>query len=266
MDGIQYNAEMGMVARLRMTVANSSENRYKIGRIVFRLVNCDEELQSVASALFPRPPEDANDDPTVEIDARDEADFRQLLNKVLKLHDDCYWFDAACVTSPNGRKFFLAGQSGAGKSTTSLALALGFGWRVASEDLVLIDPKRKLVLSLFSPFSLKAGTKQRLEEAIGCAPDTLIKGEYAPIAQNAAAPEIALPFDYAIFLRNTGEPIKVEPTTAMNFVRWTLPFSNLLRTADGIDIFLELLGGTRCYDLHGGSVKDRLDAIIKLAE
>lgn len=69
----------------------------------------------------------------------------------------------AAAVERAGRALLLAGDSGAGKSSLSLAL-LGEGWRLTTDDLAAVTPEGAL-LPFPTPISLKPGTRNLLPPA-----------------------------------------------------------------------------------------------------
>src|ERR1700731_322321 len=93
---------------------------FELGRIRFRVTDCDSNFKSELSLLLPH---SRSAEPTEVLDiSASDKDLRAVVNDILKRHDNCLWADAACLLSTNGKKFLLVGASSSGKSTTSMAL------------------------------------------------------------------------------------------------------------------------------------------------
>ncbi|HEV8718174.1 MAG TPA: hypothetical protein VGX03_35830 [Candidatus Binatia bacterium] len=148
---------------------------YALGRISFIVKSSDAAFERELTKLLPRP----RSTPDTIHEIRTGSDLRVLISDILGRHAGCLWIDAACLLSPHGQKVLIAGHSGAGKSTTTaLALALRYGWKVLAEDVTLIDLQADAVIVFAAPFSLKAGTVKLLQESIAMVPAPVVFGEW----------------------------------------------------------------------------------------
>jgi hypothetical protein len=135
--------------------------RFAAGPLAVAITASDEALARAAAANFLRPPAapDAapldvvcrrladgriqvtsrGGDMTVENDAELTAVMHALVQDGVgrEWHTRAVFHAAACV-APDGRALLIAGESGAGKSTAALALALR-GWRCLTDDLAFVD-------------------------------------------------------------------------------------------------------------------------------
>src|ERR1700722_506057 len=145
-----------------ITAETSKTSVFHLGRVVFSVANCQSDFQKTLDILLPHHanPESLKEEDIYEVNTGCTQDIRGLLTHILKRHLGCIWIDAAALIAPNGKKVLIVGQSGAGKSTTTMALALRYGWKVLGEDLVLLDQKTDQIINFASPFSLKKGTRE----------------------------------------------------------------------------------------------------------
>lgn len=249
-----------------MRAETSKATIFQLGRVIFSVANCDQEFQTTLDTLFPRHPnpESLAPEEIYEVQTGCIQDIRGLLNHILKRHLGSIWVDAGALIAPNGKKVLIVGQSSAGKSTTTMALALGYGWKVLGEDLVLLDQKTDKIITFASPFSLKAGTRELLEATIQKAPSPIVLGEWSPLGDMAGNGEIDLPFDLSIFLERGAQfdpQLQIIEGSQSEFVRMILRISNLLRLKDSAEKMIGYLGARPCLTLRSGSLPDRLQAI-----
>jgi hypothetical protein len=250
-----------------MTAEISKATVFKLGRVLFSVANCQDDFQTTLDILLPTypNPETLQAEEIHEVQTGCTQDIRGLLNHILKRHLGCIWIDAGALIAPNGKKVLIVGQSSAGKSTTTMALALRYGWKVLGEDLVLIDQKIDKIITFASPFSLKAGTRELLEQTIQKAPDPILHGEWSPLGDMAGQGDIDLPFDLSIFLERGEEfapQLQIIETSQSEFVRKILRISNLLRLKDSAEKMVGYLGSRPCLTLRSGTLPERLQSIL----
>lgn len=241
----------------------SKYSAYQLGRVTFTVDNCDPLFRRKLDSLIPIVKADA--EPKV-IDVAGFDNLRELVNVILKDHDNAIWIDAGALVAPSGKRFLIAGESSAGKSTLTMAMAIGYGWRVITEDLLLIDTAKDQSLSLRTPFSFKPGTIQLLESTIGTKICELIDGEWLPLNTMAVDEDLPACFDCVIVLEGMDpvQPVLIGYMKPHHFVRHILSCSNLLHLEDGIDKLLEYLQSSHCYVMQYGSLKQRIDTMLQL--
>jgi len=237
---------------------------YSLGRIPFIVKSPDAAFERELARLLPRP----RLVPDTIYELWTGNDVRGLISDILARHAGFLWIDAACVLSPQGHKVLIAGHSGAGKSTTALALALRYGWRVLAEDLTLIDPQTNNIVVLATPFSLKAGTRELLEETIAMVPEPVVFGEWVPMNNMHAKDECRSYFDLSLYFGKArhGEPINKSACSSAQYIRLLLSCSSLIHDENGPDRLAEYVGSGSCYQVMGGSLSERLDLILGLTE
>lgn len=231
---------------------------YQLGQVAFSLAELEPDHE--LDCLFPR--HRSPYDHLVEFPSN-ERNVRSIINQVLAYHSDCLWFDAACLLSPEGKRTLISGGSGSGKSTTSMALVFGQGWKVYSEDVTLIDPLKRVLLSFASPFSLKTGTKELLHAALGTVPSPICMDEWLPPGETAIAETCPVHFDSVILFENAraGGPLECEEISASDYVRRLLPISNLIHKEDGPERVTDYIGSAKCFHVKGGTLPERMSIV-----
>lgn len=242
-------------------MANTKTDLYQLGRVAFSLA--DLESGHELECLFPKCR--SNYDNLVEFPAN-ERNVRSIINQVLAYHSDCLWFDAACLLSPEGKRILISGGSGSGKSTTSMALVFGLGWKVYSEDVTLIDPAKDVILSFASPFSLKTGTLEILEASLQVVPKPICLGEWLPPGENAIAETCAVKFEMVLLFENAkaSGTLECAEISASDYVRRLLPISNLIHKDGAPEKVTEYIGCAKCFQIRGGTLCERLEKIDAL--
>ncbi len=247
---------------------SSEKPIYRLGKVFFQIRNCKTEYEELLDRLLPRASASslARDPNIQEINTGCSFGVRELINHVLHKHRKCIWADAACLVAPSGAKFLLTGRSSAGKSTTTLAMALAHGWKTVAEDITLFDRSTGEILSFPTPFSLKAGTADLLEKTIGKRPSPIIDDEWVPMQSLSMDDNVKGPADFAIHLiREDAGPITREEISPSDYLRYIMPNSNVLRMPDGIEQFLSNVREGGCFVIRNGSLSERMDALLQLA-
>lgn len=120
-----------------------------------------------------------------------------------------YVIHSACLVAPDGKAMLLCGQSGAGKTTTTLALALA-GWKMLSDDtsFLAVSDSPKL-WGLPRPFKVHRNTLDLLPQLtkLPSSPATLADEVAIDFAHLAPPSTRQLPAGAVIFLqkRNAAE-------------------------------------------------------------
>lgn len=193
-------------------------------------------------------------------------DLRSLQNFILEKHRGLIWLDAGCLINKSGKKLLIVGISGAGKSTTTMALALGYGWKVIAEDILLIDLNSDRLITFGAPFSLKPGTFQLLKDNVGAVPAPIFGEEWAPLGDLASYETNPAHFEFAIVFGATAKPalpLSVKQVSTGIYLRQILSISNILRLKGASEKMFEYLDGALCFTITGGSLRERLDHILE---
>ncbi len=236
---------------------------YRLGRIAFSLEDASADFLEDLDALLPKYSVESNEKvesiPAV-------TDFRSLQNYIFKRHDGCLWLDAALLITPQGKNVLIVGKSGAGKSTTAMALALAYDWKIASEDILLIDTLTNKALTFGAPFSLKIGTAALLQKTVNITPQPILKNEWFPLGKMVApwTTDAHFDFSFVFVATNFSAALNVKEITTGDFLRAVMPVSNVLRTPGYSDKLLEYISPGRCFDVVNGTLRERLDLILRL--
>lgn len=242
---------------------------FSLGDVRFSVNRCAADFATLVDQLFipaGNQTESVKDSDVFHYTS-DGENIRQLIDSVLKLHPECLWIDAAALITPQGKKILLTGKSGAGKSTTTLALALKYGWKMIAEDVLLINRSTNRLVNFPSPCSLKANAPELLLTTIGIEPSPLIGGEWLLMGDLANTQTHHAPFDIAINLElvHKHEPLFTERISVSEFCRAILANSNALRTSSGLTDLQDCLEDSLCFKMISGTLEDRLAQILHLS-
>ncbi|MGH9553447.1 MAG: hypothetical protein ACRD3W_28960 [Terriglobales bacterium] len=236
---------------------------------MFRIDRCDPAFEALLDTLLPRFIGDTVTQEPFGVSVESDWNVREVLDCILKTHSDCLWIRSACLIAPDGRTVLIAGRSGSGKSTTACGLALGYGWKVVSEDVVLIDFGQRKIIPFASPFSLKWDTMQLVRDALGSLPDVNLQGEWLPMTGELIATEIDARFDISILLDfvypHTVE-LQFSELNSSELLRKLLPLSNALQIPESCEKLMALLDGGSCFCIHGGTPQHRFEKMLQLVE
>lgn len=173
--------------------------------------------------------------------------------------------EAALLVTPAGTPVWLSGGTQAGKSTLTVALALGLGWKVISEDFVYVD--RGNPVPVVVPLSLRAGAPDLIRCATGQFPEPLVEHrwfirpsifETRPLFKND-------PLALCLTLNaNSGSSMKISEIPWTRYIRSILPLSNAQRNPGGVEQLSNLFEKARCLLIENGTVADRLEFLSKL--
>jgi HprK-related kinase A len=114
------------------------------------------------------------------------------LNWCVSNHCHQYLIVHAAVLEREGRALILPAPSGSGKSTLCAGLAYAGGWRLLSDELMLLDPASGVVVPLPRPLSLKNDSIELLaavapRDAFGEIVSETTKGRVAHLQPPAAS-------------------------------------------------------------------------------
>jgi len=237
--------------------------------MVFSVSNCDEDYAQKIGQLLPHCNDTVGDDDHV-YDARMGCinDVRELFNHILKKHKGCLWIDAACVVSPQGHKILISGDSHAGKSTISMALAFAYDWKVMAEDIALLDGDKLEIINYASPFSMKEGTLSLLRDTFKVDPQPIVLDEWVPMGARNFGHDLTGPFDFVIQLKpfSFSEALDCQPISSSEYLRSVLNTSNVLRLKNGTENFMEFLREGTVFRISGGSTRERIEKIQALCQ
>jgi hypothetical protein len=172
----------------------------------------------------------------------------------------------------HGRGVLVAGNSGAGKSTTTLAcLEAGFGY--AGDDYVIVDVESLTVYSLYGTAKLEPGNLDRFPAlAPAVANGERLGTEKAMVFLHDTRPESlvqSLDLCAVVLPRVTGRrESHIEPTSAAAALRVLAPTTSFHLPGYGREVMSKLTKLVRalpCYRLDAGTDLDQLAAAMATA-
>jgi hypothetical protein len=251
-----------------MVVETISKPMFQLGRTKFTVHNCDQVFVQELAKVLPRCRDDQlSQDEPYDVRMGCEKTVRGLLNHILKRHLGCLWISAAYLISPSGKKLLIAGSSGSGKSTLAAALSLGYGWKALSEDLTLFDVHSDEIIPFNSPFSIKPGSVELLNETVGCSVGPLILDEWMPLGEAGSDSNCDAHTDVVLILERNADPgpIQFSSLSPDEFLLRILPHSNIVRLPGAASgKITEYVSSGKCYRSANGSLKERLDLVFTL--
>ena len=180
------------------------------------------------------------------------------------------------VLERNGSAMILPAPSGSGKSTLCAGM-MHRGWRLLSDELILVDPGHTKVYPLCRPVSLKNQSINIIREF---APDAYIstpiadtaKGTVAhlrPAAQDIARAGEPAPIRWAVFPRYTpGSNTQMTPVakadTFMTLVDNAFNYSLLAQR--GFDTLAAVTDRLDAYQLHFSDMEHAITTLNQLAD
>jgi hypothetical protein len=237
---------------------------YKVGGVVFTIKNCDEKFEQKVDGLLRRYQNaDINMDLLDEINTGCTQNIGELLAHVVKRNFKCAWINAACIVSPEGKTVLITGLPLSGKTTLAMALALGHNWKVVSADVVMLDPKSSRILSVATPFQVGEGTPERLREAIGKAPEPLVDNKWYPLGDAASDDDCEARIDLVVQIGRWKPRMEVDAITRGECLRRLLHLSNILRREGSLNVATEMLSSAQCLVFRGGTLKERVNAVLE---
>jgi hypothetical protein len=265
----------------------SEQSTFALGRFVFQLRSADRQFLDAVSRMLPRT-ESANKPDTaaqiIDLDAPFvSADLKTvdligqgpaiaigcIMDKALRFHEEDVWFDAALIENDEGQLVVLAGASHSGKTTLALAMNMAAGWKLVSEDMILIDAGARKVIPFARPLGLRAGTVERIRAATNRTPETrhlLDCWYFDPEAYDLKPPRDAIAAALVLAPLNADEPgdLTLTKISVGECIRKFLPMSNLIHRPEALDVLDALLADARCFVVQGGDLKSRVEWLSKV--
>lgn len=175
--------------------------------------------------------------------------------------------DGCALVTKGSQLVFLAGASRAGKTTMTVAAAQKLGWKIISEDLILIDPALSRIVSVVHPLSLRPGAQQLIAEATGLPPVSLYLDRWLACPDMFYIGPAGQPrFAHSILIDSApnGAPFSAASLRSHEFLRALLPLSNALNVDDGTNSLNACIEQSSCSIIGGGTVGERLAFLTEL--
>jgi hypothetical protein len=187
--------------------------------------------------------------------------IKRVITTAQSRYQQKLFFDGCCLLTSLNQLVFLVGHSFSGKSTLSVALALGLGWKIVSEDLVFIDQDQDRIIPFICPLSMRPTAPDLIEAAVGVRPAPIRFGRwlvrYDIFSECQTSPKFLL--SACLQQTGTGQPLSAEPCSPDDFARRLITHGNWLTKPDAPDYVWKCMRESSSWILSGGSVKDRVE-------
>jgi hypothetical protein len=239
-----------------------STSMYKLGKFEFKLKNCEQQFLDIADSLLLAIKGSDSAEDLVDahvLNTGCEKDINAIIAHARKKHYPNLWIESACVKTPLNKTMLLCGGARAGKSVAAAALALAFDWKIISEDLTFIDKTTGAIIPFCCPILMKPNDASQIAEALSIPEPQLIAGVWWDVKNHA---EFQPPhnLDFIVFLDTvSNEKFIAQRTSADAISTRLLSISNALRVPSGMERLYNLTTNSDCWDLSGGTLKERLD-------
>ncbi len=174
--------------------------------------------------------------------------------------------EAALLITPKGVPVWLSGGTQTGKTTLVVALALGFNWKIVSEDVVFIDQGEPV--PAVAPLSLRPKAPDLINAATGIMPQPLAGTRWLirhDLFQTDKLPtRTPVAVHLSLTAANVHSDLNVHEIAWTQYVRTVLPISNAPKVANGIDRLIKVFEGGSCLLLQNGNLEMRLNALSNL--
>lgn len=252
-----------------------SAETFALGDFNFRFVSSDRAVLDGARKLYASTAQRAGcklfdlDSIESRVNPADPATiFHALITEAYQYHDGHLYIDGCVFFTGDSELILIAGASHVGKTTLTVAAAQRLGWKICSEDLVLIDSHLSRIVPIVHPLSLRIGALELIEEATGIQPPGLYLNRWLNCRDMFHTAAMKPEFSRAILIASN-EPDSgafcVTAADSHEFVRALLSLSNALYMDSGLEMLSSCVGNGQCYVVNGGSVRQRLDLLAKLA-
>jgi hypothetical protein len=190
-----------------------------------------------------------------------QLEYRICL-RVIAHHPELMTLHAATVYGADGAAV-IAGPSGAGKTTLTLALAAR-GFRIGGDDIAFFDPTGREIRPVPRCFHLDARSRRLLRQLGLRLPDAAVRHGFACPADLGTTCPAPAPPRYLIFLdgRDRGLPRLAPVPQAEMVVRLVTESGWPGCSPAGVLMGLRrLVTGAACYRLTGGRLYDTAEAV-----
>lgn len=198
------------------------------------------------------------------------------LNWCVSTHCHQYMVLHAAALERGGHALLLPARSGSGKSTLCAGLTFGGGWRLLSDDLVLIDPNHGHVLPLPRPVRLE---NESIDVIRAFAPSAVVGGSIqdtantnvayarAPADAVLRADDQALPAWIVVprFVVGAAAQLQPLPRARAFMALVESAFNYNVHGRAGFAVLAELIDRSVCYEFTYGNLHDATAVFEEMA-
>lgn len=260
-----------------MTVTDTlltSPETFWLGDFAFRLASRSRQLLDDARRLYSGTVCDGQhrvfDLDRIEarvIESQYATIFHSLITEAYRYHDGHLYIDACALLTDRRELVLLAGASHAGKTTLTVAAAQKLGWKIVSEDLVLIAPSLNRIVPFVHPLSIRPSAPLMIADATGLPPVSLYLDRWLHCHEMFYTGACVTPqFSCAILLNSDSHQSGFSSTSIQphELIRELLPLSNALNMDNGTELLYSGLEKAQCSIIRGGTVRQRLEFLAEL--
>lgn len=253
--------------------AHISPETFALGNFAFRLKSRSQAVLDGARKLYLSTCSDSQyhvfdlDLVVQDTDEERANRLRALTTDAYRYHSGHLYIDGCALVTEHSELVLLAGASHAGKTTLTVATVEKLGWKILSEDLVLIEPSLAGVVPFTNPLSVRPGSLKLIADATGMTPPNLYLDRWLARDEMFYAGPLRKPkFNHSIILHadSDNQTFRNSTATPHEFLRRLLPLSNALHLDNGLDLLGHCLDESQCSIVYGGTVKDRLELLKEL--
>lgn len=192
--------------------------------------------------------------------------LRALRHKVYQYLSEHIYVHGVLLADSHGRKLLIVGQSGAGKTTLSLALAELSNWKIIAEDVVFIDQYDKSLIDCRLPLSVRASSRPLLSEIGIKLQEDLFPGWVLNLDWFSVQ-RFTAPFDYVVILEPPkSDALRITELQPVSIITKILHHTNALYIEHGTNILNSTWTQASCRLLEGGLLRERFQAVRTLID
>lgn len=174
--------------------------------------------------------------------------------------------EAALLVTPAGTPVWLSGGTQAGKTTFTVALALGLGWKIVSEDFVYMDAGHPVPVVV--PLSLRPGAPELILSATGHSAEPLLGTRWLVrptiFETDTAFKNAPIAIHLSLNANSSDNKMEVSDVPWTQYVRTVLPITNAPRVENGVEQLSSIFEKAHCMRLENGSLVNRLQLLSKV--